>query len=59
MECEIYSLQNIRMVSAMCELLETLALPKEIDETLTELQFTCAKYMDMSNLVGKDINADE
>lgn len=59
MECEIYSLQNLRMVSAMCELLETLALPKKIDEALTELQFACAKYMDMSNLVGKDINADE
>lgn len=57
MESGVYSMANLRIVATICDLLTQLALPVEVDRKLTEIDFTCAKYMDISNLDGKSDSA--
>lgn len=53
MEFEVYSMENLRIVSAICSLLGQLALPVEVDRKLIEVDHACAKHMEISNLLPK------
>ena len=60
MEFEVYSMENLRIVEAICGLLgDRLGLPKDVDEQLQNICHTCWKHLEMSNLTGKGTTAAE